>query len=73
MFLDRGDQLDWFSSLEIIIEAVVAASALYIFLVHTFTAKKPFVEPKLFLDPQLRDRHARSSSSSASPIWRRWR
>jgi DHA2 family multidrug resistance protein len=50
IFLDRGSQLDWFSSLEILIEAVVAASALYIFLVHIFTTKNPFVNPKLFLD-----------------------
>jgi DHA2 family multidrug resistance protein len=50
VFLDRGAQLDWFSSLEIIIEATVAVSALYVFLVHTFTAKHPFVDPRLFLD-----------------------
>src|SRR6185503_6247810 len=50
VFLDRGAQLDWFSSFEILIEAVVCASALYIFLVHTFTAKNSFVNPKLFLD-----------------------
>jgi DHA2 family multidrug resistance protein len=50
VFLDRGAQLDWFSSFEILIEAVVAASAFYIFLVHTFTAERPFVNPKLFLD-----------------------
>jgi DHA2 family multidrug resistance protein len=50
VFLDRGSQLDWFSSLEIIIEATVAASALYVFLVHTFTAKHSFVDPRLFLD-----------------------
>jgi DHA2 family multidrug resistance protein len=50
MFLDRGEQLDWFSSSEILIEAVIAASAFYIFLVHTFTAKKSFVDPTLFLD-----------------------
>jgi MFS transporter, DHA2 family, multidrug resistance protein len=50
VFLDRGAQLDWFSSLEIIIEAAVAVSALYVFLVHTFTAKHPFVDPRLFLD-----------------------
>ena len=49
-FLDRGAQLDWFSSFEILIEAVVAASAFYIFLVHTFTAERSFVNPKLFLD-----------------------
>jgi MFS transporter, DHA2 family, multidrug resistance protein len=50
VFLDRGAQLDWFSSFEILIEAVVCASALYIFLVHTFTAKNSFVNPRLFLD-----------------------
>ena len=43
-------QLDWFSSLEILIEALAAASAFYIFLVHTFTAKHSFVNPRLFLD-----------------------
>jgi DHA2 family multidrug resistance protein len=50
VFLDRGAQLDWFSSTEILIEAVVCASALYIFLVHTFTAENSFVNPRLFLD-----------------------
>jgi DHA2 family multidrug resistance protein len=50
VFLDRGAQLDWFSSLEILIEAVIAASAFYVFLVHTFTAERPFVRPRLFLD-----------------------
>src|SRR5438552_8197332 len=51
MFLDRGNQLDWFSSLEITAYAVVAASALYIFLVHVFTTNNPFINPRLFLDP----------------------
>jgi DHA2 family multidrug resistance protein len=50
IFLDRGEQLDWFASGEIIVEAVVCASACYVFLVHTFTAKDSFVNPKLFLD-----------------------
>jgi DHA2 family multidrug resistance protein len=50
VMLDRGEQLDWFGSGEIIIEAIVAASAFYLFLVHTFTAKKPFVRPALFRD-----------------------
>jgi MFS transporter, DHA2 family, multidrug resistance protein len=50
VFLDRGTQLDWFSSREILIEAVVCVSAFYIFLVHTFTAKSSFVNPALFLD-----------------------
>ncbi|WP_390956419.1 DHA2 family efflux MFS transporter permease subunit [Pseudomonas moorei] len=50
LFLDRGEQLGWFSSIEILIEAVVAAAASYVFLVHTFTADNPFISPKLFKD-----------------------
>jgi MFS transporter, DHA2 family, multidrug resistance protein len=50
VFLDRGAQLDWFSSFEILIEATVCVSAFYIFLVHTFTATNSFVNPSLFLD-----------------------
>jgi DHA2 family multidrug resistance protein len=50
VMLDRGEQLDWFGSSEIIIEAIIAASAFYLFLVHTLTARKPFVRPALFRD-----------------------
>jgi len=48
ILLDRGQQLDWFSSSEIVIEGIVAASALYLFVVHIFTARAPFVRPSLF-------------------------
>jgi DHA2 family multidrug resistance protein len=50
LFLDRGEQLDWFSSPEIVSEAIVCAAAFYIFLVHTFTSTHSFVNPRLFLD-----------------------
>jgi MFS transporter, DHA2 family, multidrug resistance protein len=50
LILDRGQQQDWFSSGEIIVEAVVAACAFYLFIVHTFTADDPFVRPSLFKD-----------------------
>jgi MFS transporter, DHA2 family, multidrug resistance protein len=50
MLLDRGVQLDWFYSFEILMYAVVSASAFYVFLVHTFTAPRSFVNPRLFLD-----------------------
>jgi MFS transporter, DHA2 family, multidrug resistance protein len=50
VLLDRGEQLDWFGSGEIWIEAIVTASAFYLFLVHTFTADEPFVRPALFRD-----------------------
>jgi DHA2 family multidrug resistance protein len=48
--LDRGEQNDWFGSSETWIEAIVAGSALYVFLVHIFTAEEPFVRPALFRD-----------------------
>jgi DHA2 family multidrug resistance protein len=54
IMLDRGELKDWFSSGEIIIEAIVAVSAFYLFLVHTFTAKKPFVQTVSIPRPQLR-------------------
>jgi DHA2 family multidrug resistance protein len=50
LFLDRGAQLDWFDSFEIIVEATVCAAALYILVVHTFTAQNSFIKPRLFLD-----------------------
>jgi DHA2 family multidrug resistance protein len=51
VLLDRGEELDWFGSGEIVAEAIIAASAFYLFLVHTFTADEPFVRPSLFRDP----------------------
>jgi len=50
VMLDRGEQLDWFGSAEIVMEAIVCASAFYLFLVHTLTARAPFVRPSLFRD-----------------------
>ncbi|MDB5367173.1 MAG: EmrB/QacA family drug resistance transporter [Rhodospirillales bacterium] len=50
MVLDRGEQLDWFGSTEILLETVICAGAFYLFLVHTFTARKSFVDPRLFRD-----------------------
>jgi DHA2 family multidrug resistance protein len=50
LVLDRGEELDWFASGEIVIEAIVAAGAFWLFLVHTFTVKEPFVKPAMFRD-----------------------
>ena len=50
MMLDRGATLDWFSSMEIVIEGVVAALALYLFIVHMLTAEKPFLSPEPLRD-----------------------
>jgi DHA2 family multidrug resistance protein len=50
VLLDRGEELDWFGSGEIVIETIIATGAFYLFLVHTFTVKEPFVRPSLFRD-----------------------
>lgn len=50
LMLDRGQSQDWFSSPEIIVEAVLAGLFLYLFLVQMFTAERPFIEPGLFKD-----------------------
>jgi DHA2 family multidrug resistance protein len=50
MMLDRGQELDWFSSREIIVEATLAGLGFYLFLVHMFVADKPFLSPSLFRD-----------------------
>jgi MFS transporter, DHA2 family, multidrug resistance protein len=50
MMLDRGQELDWFSSREIILEATLAGLGFYLFVVHMFTADKPFLSPGLFRD-----------------------
>jgi DHA2 family multidrug resistance protein len=50
MMLDRGQELDWFSSREIIVEATLAGLGFYLFIVHMFTADKPFLSPGLFRD-----------------------
>jgi MFS transporter, DHA2 family, multidrug resistance protein len=50
LVLDRGQELDWFSSREIIVEATLAGLGFYLFIVHMFTADKPFLSPGLFRD-----------------------
>jgi DHA2 family multidrug resistance protein len=50
MFLDRGDLKDWFSSNEVIVEALIAAAAFYLFIAHTLTHERPFINPALFRD-----------------------
>jgi len=50
MMLDRGQSLDWFHSREVVMEAILAGAAFYLFLSHTFTSDQPFIEPRLFRD-----------------------
>ncbi|HWW64787.1 MAG TPA: DHA2 family efflux MFS transporter permease subunit [Sphingomonadaceae bacterium] len=50
LMLDRGQQLDWFSSLEICIEGAAFLFFLYLFIVQTLTARRPFIDLALFAD-----------------------
>jgi DHA2 family multidrug resistance protein len=50
IMLDRGQDQDWFSSREIIVEAVLAGLGIYLFLVHLLTAEHPFISPAIFRD-----------------------
>jgi DHA2 family multidrug resistance protein len=50
LFLDRGQNNDWFQSTEILIEATVAGLSFVLFVIHTFTAKRPFLPVELLAD-----------------------
>jgi DHA2 family multidrug resistance protein len=47
MMLDRGQRLDWFGSGEIILLACLGVLGLYLFAVHSVTAREPFLDPRL--------------------------
>jgi DHA2 family multidrug resistance protein len=53
IMLDRGEEKDWFGSTEIITYAVLATIGLYLFIVHMFTADKPFIPRGVFKDRNL--------------------
>jgi DHA2 family multidrug resistance protein len=48
--LDRGEQNDWFSSWETILEAGLAVGAGWMFIVHMITGKNPLFERSMFSD-----------------------
>lgn len=50
LMLDRGTTKDWFSSGEIVIEAIIAGLGLYLFVVHMATSRKSFVPVEIFRD-----------------------
>ncbi len=50
LLLDRGQVLDWFSSREIVVEAILTGVGLYLFVVHLFSARQPLLRPSLFRD-----------------------
>jgi DHA2 family multidrug resistance protein len=50
IMLDRGEELDWFSSPEIIVTTVLAVLGLYLFVVHLMTARNSFIPRAAFGD-----------------------
>lgn len=48
--LDRGEQVGWFDSNEIIAYAIIAVVGIYYFLAHSLTTPEPFVRFDLFKD-----------------------
>jgi DHA2 family multidrug resistance protein len=48
--LDRGEQLGWLESNEIIAEFIIAAVGFYYFFAHSFTTDRPFIQFALFRD-----------------------
>lgn len=50
LMLDRGQRNDWFQSTEIIVECMIAGLALYIFIVHSATTRRPFLNFAVFRD-----------------------
>src|SRR5581483_9352479 len=50
LMLDRGEQLGWFDSTEIVTMAVVSAVAFYFFIAHSLTTDRPFISIEIFRD-----------------------
>jgi MFS transporter, DHA2 family, multidrug resistance protein len=48
--LDRGEQLGWLESNEILAEFIVSAAGFYYFFAHSFTTEKPFIQFAIFKD-----------------------
>jgi DHA2 family multidrug resistance protein len=50
LMMDRGQQLDWFDSREITLEATIAGLFAYFAVVHMFTARETFIRAEIFKD-----------------------
>ena len=50
LLLDRGEQVGWFDSREIWIEAIVSVAGFYYFFAHSLTTDEPFVRFEMFKD-----------------------
>lgn len=48
--LSRGQRLDWFESVEIRVTLFISVVAFYLFLAHSLTSRRPFLDLRLLLD-----------------------
>jgi DHA2 family multidrug resistance protein len=48
LMLDQGQKRDWFDSEVIVIFAMVAAGAFYVFTIHCTTSLRPYLNPQVF-------------------------
>jgi MFS transporter, DHA2 family, multidrug resistance protein len=48
--LDRGEQLGWLESSEIVAEFIISAVGFYYFFAHSFTTETPFIQFSMFRD-----------------------
>jgi DHA2 family multidrug resistance protein len=48
--LDRGEQLGWLESSEIMAEFIISAVGFYYFFAHSFTTTRPFIQFAIFKD-----------------------
>jgi DHA2 family multidrug resistance protein len=53
LMLDRGHGQDWFTSPEIVTEAVLCVVFFYMFVVHSNTTREPFFDTRLLADRNL--------------------
>ena len=50
LVLSRGQRLDWFESLEIGVATLLAGLAFYVFITHSLTSARPFINLRLLAD-----------------------
>ena len=63
LMLDRGEQLGWFGSPEIVAELIISIAGFYYFFAHSLTTDEPFVRFAIFRT---------AISSSAASSWWSW-
>ncbi len=50
LMLDRGGEVDWFSSAEIWLYLFLTLTGMWVFVIHILGADRPFLDPRMFKD-----------------------